>query len=203
MNKEQLKLERKLEKVQTGVLKTNIEKIVDLVGLDSERMSFRIRSAEGSEYGRVSGLTNLLAAIVCWPAEQGDGASVTANQRKIENELKTDIYLMEDIKDAKGYHTWLNDELELIKGKAPNTQRYQMLVEILVEETGINDAITSAFNEDEIAQLEEFGIDKLQVRHKLNDTDWNAREDRAITAANNELVSLKEASDEYEAEKTA
>ena len=203
MNKAKLKLERKLEKVQTNVLKQNIQKIVDLVGLDPERMSFRIRSAESSEYGRVSGLTNLLAAVVCWPAEQGDGASVTTNQRKIESDLKTDIYLMEDIKDAKGYHTWLNDDLELIAGKAPNTDRYQMLVEILVEQIGINEAITSTFNEEETTELEEFGIDKLQVRHKLNDTDWNAREARSITAANNELISLKEASDEYHAKKVS
>lgn len=203
MDKRKLKIERKLERVQTKVLKDNIQKIVDLCKLDDQRMSFRIRSAESSEYGRVSGLTNLLAAIVCWPAEQGDGASVMQNQRVIESELKIDIYLMEDIKQAKGYHTWMNDELEVIDGKAPNTERYQMLVEILIEEIGINAEIQKELNAEEIKSIDEFDIDTLAVDHRINDADWKTRELRAVNNITTEKESLQKAADEYEKEQAS
>lgn len=131
-----IKETRKQEKAIITQLKKQVWDIVDLCGLDEERTARRIQAATRSEYGRINGMINLVAAICKWPAEQGDGASVTDNQALIEKELNVDLMLLEDISMYKGYHTFHTDELEVIDGVEPDYDNYRDYSTIYLQEIG-------------------------------------------------------------------
>lgn len=115
-------------------LRTLINSITELVGLDEERMSKRIDAALQSEYGRVNGLVNLLAAVVHWPAEAGDGPSVSENRKLIEERLGLDLLLLADIRQLRGYHTFHTDDLTIIDGIEPSYDEYEAYVQVLLED---------------------------------------------------------------------
>ena len=141
MNKERLTAKRELianERKTIKTLQNLIFDIVDELGLDEEKMTKRIQAALGSEYGRVNGLVNLLAAVCNWPADQGDGASVMANRKQIEDKFpQLDMLLLADIRNYRGFHTFHNDELEIISGQEPNYEDYEDFVAILLEDQGL------------------------------------------------------------------
>ena len=166
----QRKALRTEEKNIIDSLKSELNKITNLCGLDTEKMERRIKVALKSEYGRVNGMINLLAAVSKWPAEAGDGASVSTNQTLIESELGLDLLLLEDISTYKGYHTFHTDELEVIDGVAPQYELYEDYCSILLETLGFK-AMSSVIEE----------------------TKWERQEAVAIKRANNDIIALKEA----------
>ena len=167
---EQRKALRTEEKNIIDSLKLELNKITDLCGLDTEKMERRIKVALKSKYGRVNGMINLLAAVAKWPAESGDGASVSTHQALIEAELGLDLLLLEDISTYKGYHTFHTDELEVIDGVAPQYELYEDYCSILLESLGFA-AISSGIEESE----------------------WERQELIAIKKTNNDIIELKEA----------
>lgn len=147
-----------------------IDSICELCGLDQEKMVRRISVAKKSEYGRINGLLNLLASLVMWPAEQGDGASVSTNQKLITDTLNVDIDLLEDIKSFRGYHTFVSDELEIIDGVEPNYEDYSDYCHIFLE-----------------------GIELAPSRVVLDESKWQNAEKRAKVRAETELKEMEEA----------
>ena len=135
-----IKANRTQEKQIITALKKNVNDIVALCGLDADKVARRMQVALKSEYGRVNGLINLLAAICKWPAEAGDGASVSANQMLIEEKLSIDLLLLEDISTFKGFHTFHTDELEVIAGIAPQYDDYRDYSTIFLEDLGFDRA---------------------------------------------------------------
>ncbi len=136
MSLDKIRASRKEEKAVIEVIKDKITEIVAICGLDEDKSARRIQVALKSEYGRVNGMINLLAAICKWPAEAGDGAAVSLNQSVIESELKLDLLLLEDISSFKGFHTFHTDELDVIDGTEPDYQNYQDYCTLLLEELG-------------------------------------------------------------------
>jgi hypothetical protein len=126
------------QKLAIEKITTTIMDITAICGLDEDRMSKRLAAARSSEYGRINGHINLLSAIVCWPADQGDGSSVSSNQLLIQDELNIDLMLMEDIKASKGFHSFLTDDLEIIPGVTPDTETYLDLVQMALETLGLD-----------------------------------------------------------------
>lgn len=122
------------EKATINGLKKKVFDIVDLVGMDEEKVQKRVDAALRSEYGRINGMVNLLAAIVNWPADQGDGSAVGENRRTIEEKLGLDLMLLEDIRTYRGFHTFHTDELEIIDGIEPQYEDYADYVTILLED---------------------------------------------------------------------
>lgn len=118
------KAARVQEKAVIAKLKHTVNAIVDTCGLDEDRMARRVTAALKSEYGRVNGMINLVAAVCKWPAEAGDGVSVSPNQTMIEKDLKIDLMLLEDISNYKGYHTFHTDALDTVKGEEPKYEDY-------------------------------------------------------------------------------
>lgn len=163
------------ERATIDALKKKIYAIVDLTGMDEEKMSRRVTSALKSEYGRVNGLVNLLAAVANWPAEQGDGSSVNENRMLLEQQLKLDLMLLDDIRTYRGYHTFVTDELEIIDGVEPQYEDYEDYVAILLTDmkltpgkVAINPS-TWARTEAKTKQNVQLEIERMQLaveRHK-------------------------------------
>lgn len=140
MNAERIENKRaqlQSERATINALKAIVNKIVDVIGLDEEKMNRRIEIAMRSEYGRINGMVNLLAEVTNWPAEQGDGTAVGENRKVIEEKLDLDLMLLEDIRTYKGYHTFATDELETRTGVEPMYEDYEDFVAILLEDMGL------------------------------------------------------------------
>ena len=99
-------------------------------------MAKRIDSALRSEYGPINGLINLVSAIASWPAEPGDGAMVSQNRMILESKLNLDLLLLDDIKQFRGYHSFVNDELEIVQGTEPQFEDYTDYCSIFLEDLG-------------------------------------------------------------------
>lgn len=165
-----VKATRAQEKAIIAKLKAKINDIADACGLDEERMARRVQAALRAEYGRINGMINLLAAVCKWPAEQGDGASVSANQLLIEKEMGIDLMLLEDISTFKGYHTFHTDELEIIEGIKPQFDSYSDHCSLLLEDIGFERAAA-----------------------EIEPSRWAAAEQRAIKKTKEDVLELRQA----------
>ena len=175
----QVKATRTQEKAIIKAIKDKILEITDTCGLDDERMARRVQVALKAEYGRINGMINLLAAVAKWPAEQGDGASVSTNQLMLENDMKMDLMLLEDISSYKGYHTFHTDELEIIDGVEPQYEAYSDHCSLLLEDLGFERAAA------EIVPSRWMSLEKRAVGKAKDDV----AELRAAVERHNSLVS--------------
>jgi len=111
-----------------------IKEVGELLSLDEERLERRIKATRKSEYGRVPGLINLLASIYAWPIAVGGQASdIDSLQEEImdffaEKNLLIDKDLLIDIKESKGYHSFLNDEAEMVDAEEPDFEEYAYFI---------------------------------------------------------------------------
>lgn len=150
-------------------LRTLIMDITEELSLDEEKMERRLDSAFQSEYGPINGTINLLCSIANWPAEAGDGSAVSANKRILEEKFSLDLMMLADIRQARGFHTFVTDDLEILPGTPPIYQDYADDCEIFLEEQ---------FN----IQAHKPTIDK---------TTWERTEARAKAKAEEELERMK------------
>lgn len=148
----------------TKLLKQMIVEVAQIADLDEEKIARRITVAAKSPYGRIPGLINLLVSIVLWPVEGNDFSGVAETKEEILNKLGLDEELLVDIKEAKGFHTFFNDDHEIIKGQAPDFDEYRMLVTMLARK-----------------------LDIAVVDFKLKEDHWKAAEEEAIESAELEV----------------
>lgn len=138
--------------------------ITEEVGLDEEKMANRINSARRSEYGPINGLINLLVSVCNWPAEPGDGANVSINQKTIEDKYpQIDMLMLDDIKSFRGYHSFVSDELQVIDGIEPDYDNYRDHCAVLLEDLSLR-----------------------SVKPTINEQQWQKREAAARLSAVNE-----------------
>lgn len=156
------------ERETIAALKKKIYTITDLVGMDEEKINRRITAALRSEYGRVNGMVNLLAAIIKWPAEQGEGTLVNENKALIEKSITIDAMLLEDITTFRGYHSFVTDDLSIVTGVQPNYEDYTDYVHILLTDMGL-----------------------VPGRVVIEPTSWEQQEEKAIKSAHFELERLQ------------
>ena len=165
------------EKLIIEDLKCKVVALSDLCGLDEERTAKRLQSAIRSEYGRINGLINLLAAMAKWPAEQNDGASVAINQSLIEKEMGLDLMLLEDITKFRGYHSFHTEELEVITGIEPEYSNYTNYCTILLQDFGFESAVSAVIKPE----------------------NWGKQEAKALKKAKEAIDDLKDALEEHKA----
>jgi hypothetical protein len=151
------------ERKTITALEGKINTIVDELGLDEEKMQRRIEVALRSEYGRVNGMVNLLAAICNWPADSGDGASVGENRKVIKEKLKIDLMLLEDIRTYRGFHSFHTDELEIIDGVEPQYEDYEDYVAILLQDMGLTPYTKATINPEQWEKAEERAKEKAKL----------------------------------------
>jgi hypothetical protein len=164
----------KQDKAAVKRLTDLVYQITDLCGLDEEKMVRRVATAKKSEYGRINGLINLLSSVCTWPAEAGDGASVTANQKLIQDSLDLDLDMLDDIRSFRGYHTFVSDDLEIIDGIEPSYEDYSDYCTIMLEDLGLSSS-------------------KPTISRDI----WQKAEDRAIDKAGKDLLDMKQAVEEH------
>lgn len=167
MSIEKIKANRLEEKAVIEIIKGKVTEIVSICGLNEDNTAKRVQVALRSEYGRINGMINLLVGICKWPAEQGDGASVSANQSSIETEMGLDLMLLDDISSFKGYHTFHTEELDIVDGIEPDYQNYQDYCTIL---------------------LEDFGFERVSAT--IGATAWKAAEKRAKIKTKDDVKQL-------------
>lgn len=130
-------LNYELRNEATSKLKNLIKEIVTLADMDEEKVERRIAATVRSPYGRVPGLLNLLTSIVLWPVDGRDGAAVASLREEILAKLGTSEELLIDLKEAKGYTTFLNDDYEIQPGITPDLEEYEMLATMLAQKLDI------------------------------------------------------------------
>lgn len=129
-NKEAMKTQLKAETAMVDLLTTTIRRLGKECNLDPERLQTAMSGR--SEYGTINKLVNLLASKVMFPADKGDYANLAHNQSIVEKMFNT--YLLEKIKNARGYHSFSTDEGIIIDGKPPKFEDYEILVNIFLED---------------------------------------------------------------------
>lgn len=167
-NTEALNYELRLESIDTAT--KLIHKAGEIAELDVDKLNRRISVALKSEYGKVPGLLNLLSNIVAWPAEQGSAPSnLTEIKQSICEELLVSESIFTDLKESKGFHTFISDDHEVISGVEPDYLEYIMLLRLIANK---------------------INIPVLDI--KLTEESWDKAEARAIAKAEKDMSALKE-----------
>lgn len=164
-------LNYELRSEATTQLKLLIHEIASKADLDEEKIAKRIQSAVKSPYGRIPGLLNLLTSIVLWPVEGKDFSGVAETQLEILDTLKIELELFLDIKESKGYHTFLNDDHEIVRGMSPDVEEYNMLCLILCQKLGIavcdSKLNLAKWQEDETIAVEKAKLEQEEAELEL------------------------------------
>jgi len=163
------------ESVKTMV--STLEEVYEVCGLDLDMLHRKIAASRRSEYGRVPALINILAATYAWPVGDSVHASeIPQRQEDILDILKLDKELLLDLKEAKGYHSFLDEAFEVVESVEPDYEEYNYFV------------LTVA--------------DNLQipfVDNKMNDALWAKNEAKALKKIEEEKVLADEALKRHEA----
>jgi len=164
---------------------TLIKDVGELLSLDEESLDRRIKATRKSEYGRVPALINLLASIYVWPIAVGGQASdIDSLQEEImdllvEKGVVIDKDLLIDIKESKGYHSFLNDEAEVVEGEEPDFEEYSYFILTFADNAGLS-----------------------LVDNKLSKAKWQRAEAKAKAKAEEEQKLAMEALERHKALET-
>ena len=156
-------------------LKAQINAIVTTCDLDPETMAARINAAIDNKHGRVIGLINLLSATAHWPADKGEAKSVPTNKLMIAD--KVDTLVLSMLREARGYHTFIAEDLTIMAGIEPNYEQYSELSQILLEDLGLDN------------------VPKLTIDRET----WLREETKAIDKATKDQAEMLEAIEKYKA----
>ncbi len=169
-------LNYQLRKESIDSLRMSINKVALIADLDEDKMAKRIAMAISprNEYGKVPGLMNLLATIVNWPTDDNNVDGLNEVREEILSTLGVTATVFEDLREAKGYHTFVSDEHEIIDGVEPAFDEYTMLVQMLAAELGL-----------------------AVVDLKLDDSSWATAETVAIKKAGDSIARVRAELEEH------
>ncbi len=134
-------LKKDSQKIVTSILLGLYEHL----GLDDEKLDFSIKMARRSEYGRISELITHVAKIYSWPIEDiSEVKEIDSLQEGIieylatEHNLTISHDLLLDIKEAKGYHSFLTkDTYELQDSQEPEFDELGYYLRTFAEYAGM------------------------------------------------------------------
>ena len=165
-----------LRRESVKAMTNTLEEVYEVCGLDLDMLHRKITASRRSEYGRVPGLINVLAATYAWPVGDSTHTSeIPQRQEDILDILKLDGELLLDLKEAKGYHSFLDEAFEVVEGVEPDYEEYNYFV------------LTVA--------------DNLQipfVDNKMSETVWNKNETKALKKITDEKMLAEEALKRHE-----
>lgn len=165
-----------LRRESIKALTTKLEDIYEECGLDIDMLHRKIAASRRSEYGRVPALINIIAATYAWPiASQSEAANIGQYQEQIADLLGVDGDVLLDLKDAKGYHSFLSDEFEVVQGIEPDYEEYNYYV------LTVADALAIPY-----------------VDSKINEQTWSRNEDKALAVIKLEQVEAEAALKRHE-----
>ena len=166
---------RTLRSESVTKLTTIIMQIVELLGFDEEVYESKIKHSRKSQYGRVPELISIIASLYAWPVESVDKAKeIDDLQSDIIEELEeagitVDDELLFDIKESKGYHTFMStDTAEVIYGVEPEYESFN-------------------YSCGKFAEL--MGLDFID--YKLDPNKWHKTENKAVDKAELEMSAIQ------------
>jgi hypothetical protein len=173
MTTNEIRANREKEMVAIKTLRSIISKATKKLALDKDRMDRRVKVALRNEQGRVFGLVSLMASIAAFPVNEGEGSLCSDNQALLEK-IGWDMFLLEDIKDTRGNHSFLDsDEMVIIDCKEPQ-EECDALVNVMLEDLN------------------------LEARVSVDLDVWTRKEAIALRKAQAEKLELEEALEAYE-----
>jgi len=164
----------KLRLESISKLKVLINKVADIAGMDTSRVAKRMEVATKSEYGKVPGLLNLLSAIVKYPTDNKSPGDLTATKEEIVALTGVDEVVFSDLREAKGYPTFLTDDHERMDGVEPDYEEYEMLCNLMANDLNIP-----------------------VVDIKLDQAKWDRAEAKAQAKVEKDLIAIEAQLEEY------
>lgn len=162
-----------LKRESLATMGTIISTVVEDLGLDEERYAKRIATTRRSPYGRICEHINILAGIYAWPIDSAGQASEIPDLQDRMLETLTELGveangdLLLDIKDAKGYNSFLDDStFEVVDGVEPlfNELEYYYLT---FAENAKLPIIDYKMTESSYDKLEQKALDRIATEKQL------------------------------------
>ena len=132
-----------LRRESTKRMVSILNAVADTIDYDSEMLERKLMATRRSEYGRVPAMINILANLYAWPVStHGNPAEVEGLRDDIievltEQGVVIDPDLLLDIKDAKGYHTFIDDEGNIVEAVEPDFEEYEFFILTFAEKAGL------------------------------------------------------------------
>ena len=175
-------IDRTLRAEAINKMITLLQGVADAIGYDEEALERKIAVTRRSEYGRIPALINILSGIYSWPiTAHGNPAEVPGLQEDIldylaSNSLDIDADLLLDIKEYKGYHSFVSDEAVIVDAVEPDIEEYDFAIVTIADIVGLP-----------------------VVDNKLTLAKWNSIEAKAKAKAEAELADMQEALERHKA----
>jgi len=167
-------IDRTLRAEAISKMTSLLSEVADTIGFDEEALERKISVTRRSEYGRIPALINILANLYAWPITgHGNPAEVPGLQEDMldffaSKGLAIDADLLLDIKEYKGYHSFVSDEAVIVEGIEPDVEEYEFAVITVADVVGLP-----------------------VVDNKLTLAKWKRAEAAAIEKAKAELADMK------------
>lgn len=161
-----------LRRESIKALTSKLEEVYDVLDLDLDMLHRKIAASRRSEYGRVPALINILAATYAWPIDDNSKASdITALQEDLLDELPgLDGDVLLDLKESKGYHSFLDEAFATVDGIEPDYEEYEYFT------LTVADALQLPY-----------------VDNKITEQIWNKNETKALEKISSEQDLASEA----------
>lgn len=163
-----------LKRESLAKLSTLIKSVAEGLSLDIEKIERRIAQARRSDYGRICEHINILASIYAWPvSERSQASEVPAQQEAMLDILASNGVVIEgdlllDIKEAKGYTSFINPEtMEEVSALEPVYDELEYYYYTFAESAGIP-IIDYKMNEQLFAKLEKQALTRIEVEKEAN-----------------------------------
>lgn len=163
-----------LKRESLAKLSTLTKAVAEGLALDMEKIERRVAQARRSNYGRICEHINILASIYAWPvAERSQASEVVAQQEAMLDILASNGVVIEgdlllDIKEAKGYTSFINPEtMEEVPALEPVYEELEYYYYTFAESAGIP-IIDYKMNEQLFAKLEKQALTRIEVEKEAN-----------------------------------
>ena len=162
-----------LRRESIKALTAKLEDVYDALNLDHDMLHRKIAASRRSEYGRVPALINIIAATYAWPiADNSRASDITALQEDMLDELEgLDGDVLLDLKEAKGYHSFLDETFETVDGIEPDYKEYEYFVLTVADALQLpfvdNKITEQLWHKNENKALAKISIDQEQAADAL------------------------------------
>ena len=153
-----------LKRESIARLSSVLTRVYDELDLDSEKLDRSIKSARKSNYGRVAEMITKVASTYAWPcAETSQASEIPELQDRMlatlaENGINVDGELLLDIKEAKGFNSFLDQAtFEVVNGVEPEYEELEYYLLTFAEKAGLP-----------------------IIDYKMSESVWNKAEERAL-----------------------
>ena len=164
-----------LKRESLTTMSTIIMRVVEELALDEERYAKRIASARRSAYGRICEHINILASIYAWPIDNNANASEIPELQDRMLDTLTELGieangdLLLDIKDAKGYNSFLDETtFETVDGIEPLFDELEYYYLTFAESAKLP-IIDYKMNEASYDKLEQKALNRIVAEKQLAD----------------------------------